>query len=255
MFFIFSKILDFFLMPYSWILVGVLYALFTKIEKRRKKALWSVIFVIVIIGNGYLENQALLWWEVQPNTQLSGKYDVGIILTGAVTNPNKTPLDSIYGGRSMDRMLQPVLFYKQGLIKKIVVSGGKVEILGIAGYRSETPMIVKCLINLGVKPEDILTDNESRNTRENALFSAKILKAQFPNQRYVLFTSAFHMRRSVGCFKKVGIEVTPYSCNFLSSAPTINFEKMIPNYIAFERFSILIHEISGYLIYRLMGYV
>jgi uncharacterized SAM-binding protein YcdF (DUF218 family) len=254
MFFILSKILDFILMPLSWILLGNLYGLFTKYEKRRKKALWFSVIVTFMAGNGYFANQLMTYWENPQNAPLNGTYDVAIILGGAIMNPNKMPIDSIYGHKEVDRMLQPVLLYKRGIVKKILYSGGKVEVAGVTGGQSEAPMLVKCMIQLGVKPEDIIVEGQSRNTHENAKFTAQILRKQFPNQRYLLFTSAFHIRRSLGCFQKEGIKVQTYRTNVLSAEPTFNLDKLLPNYKDFYLTSLLMREISGYWIYRLVGY-
>ena len=51
---------------------------------------------------------------------------------------------------------------------------------------------------------DILIENDSRNTYENAVNSAKMLNTSYPNGRLLLVTSAFHMRRSLACFRKTG---------------------------------------------------
>ena len=49
----------------------------------------------------------------------------------------------------------------------------------------------------------------SRNTYENAVFS-KALVAPKPGEHWMLVTSAYHMPRSVGLFRKVGFAVEPY---------------------------------------------
>jgi uncharacterized SAM-binding protein YcdF (DUF218 family) len=52
-------------------------------------------------------------------------------------------------------------------------------------------------------------DRRARNTYENALFS-KQLAAPKAGERWLLVTSAFHMPRAVGLFRKAGFAVEPY---------------------------------------------
>jgi len=49
----------------------------------------------------------------------------------------------------------------------------------------------------------------SRNTQENAEFS-KALAAPKNGERWLLVTSAYHMPRSVGVFRKAGFDVEAY---------------------------------------------
>ena len=62
------------------------------------------------------------------------------------------------------------------------------------------------LLNLGIPAADILIESESNNTRENAVFTQKLLTQKMPAAKCLLITSAFHMRRSIGCFNKVGMQ-------------------------------------------------
>ena len=52
-------------------------------------------------------------------------------------------------------------------------------------------------------------ERRSRNTQENAEFS-KAIAAPKPGERWLLVTSAYHMPRSVGLFRKAGFAVEPY---------------------------------------------
>src|SRR5258706_7873052 len=82
-------------------------------------------------------------------------------------------------------------------------------------------MVKKFLVEIGIPPEDIIIENKSNNTYENAIFTKEILQRDFPNGRFLLFTAAFHMRRAVACFKKVGMEVTPYGTDRYSGPRNI----------------------------------
>ena len=63
--------------------------------------------------------------------------------------------------------------------------------------------------SLGIAKSRLIMERRSRNTLENAEFS-KALVAPKPGERWLLVTSAFHMPRSVGLFRKAGFAVEPY---------------------------------------------
>ncbi len=67
---------------------------------------------------------------------------------------------------------------------------------------------------LVVPDERIISETESRNTRENALYTKKILK-KINAQKVILVTSAFHMPRSYAVFKKIGVNAVPFQLTLL----------------------------------------
>jgi len=62
---------------------------------------------------------------------------------------------------------------------------------------------------IGIDPERFIWERDSRNTYENAIFSKKLAKPK-PGEVWLLVTSAFHMPRSVGIFRKAGWPVVPW---------------------------------------------
>ena len=62
------------------------------------------------------------------------------------------------------------------------------------------------IFKLGVDPARIIVEDQSRNTEENARFTAAIVHPE-PKQRWLLVTSAFHMPRAIGVFEKAGFDV------------------------------------------------
>jgi hypothetical protein len=75
-------------MPLSLIMIGLGFALFSKNPKVKKRSLIISFSMIFLFGNGFLVNEALLWWEVSPIAPVSitETYDVGIVLTGGMTS-------------------------------------------------------------------------------------------------------------------------------------------------------------------------
>ena len=79
-------------------------------------------------------------------------------------------------------------------------------------------------------PEDrILVEGESQNTVQNAAYTARILK-EHGLERPILVTSAFHMKRSVLNYEKLGIEVVPYPTDYMTNRhPIFHCVKLAPS--------------------------
>ena len=73
---------------------------------------------------------------------------------------------------------------------------------------SEAPFARRELEDLGIAHDRILLEDRSRNTIENALYSKQIAQPK-PGERWLLVTSAYHLPRAIGVFRKVGFAVEP----------------------------------------------
>ena len=183
----------------------------------------------------------------------SSSFDVGIVLGGGIITYNEDDKRLIFRG-SADRGLQALQLYKQGRIKKILITAGPGSL--IYQDKFESSYYRDFLISIGVPASDIISDSLANNTRQNAVNSKEVLDKQYPKGKFLLITSALHMRRSLGCYKKVGLEVTPYAVGRLSTSPYYNIEYLfIPDLEALQDWSYMTHEWIGYLIYRIAGYI
>ncbi len=241
----------------TWILASLGFAFFTKNPKLRKRFTGIGLLLLFIFGNSFLANEAFLLWEVPgiPYTSIKEPYEVGIILTG-LTEGRKNPKDRMYSGKGVDRIIHTLELYKLGKIKYILITGATPEGLGMrTDETSENEHLRNFLVMSGVPEDKIIMEITARNTRENALRSAEILNKRFPNQKYLLITSAFHMHRAEGCFKKAGINATAFSTDFHAHERHYSFADLfIPNEGALSKWFVLFHEILGYVIYKIMGY-
>lgn len=66
---------------------------------------------------------------------------------------------------------------------------------------------------LGLDSSAILFEGESKDTKDNASKTSAYLNPK-PGEVWVLLTSAYHMPRSVGLFRKAGVEVIPYPSDY-----------------------------------------
>jgi uncharacterized SAM-binding protein YcdF (DUF218 family) len=90
---------------------------------------------------------------------------------------------------------------------RIVFSGGSANL--ISNDAREADFAGAVFESLGIAKSRLIMERRSRNTQENAEFS-RALVAPKDGERWLLVTSAFHMPRSVGLFRKAGFAVEPY---------------------------------------------
>jgi uncharacterized SAM-binding protein YcdF (DUF218 family) len=89
----------------------------------------------------------------------------------------------------------------------------KLVFTGIAEPISEAEEVAKKIEALGVDPRRLIIETRARNTYENAQYTAALLHPT-ESQRWLLVTSAWHMPRSVGCFRRAGFTVEAYPVDF-----------------------------------------
>ena len=253
MFYALSKTLDYLVMPVVWLVVLLLFAVFAKRTKWGRIALNISAGLFIFLTNHFLCNEALRAWELPPKklTELP-VYDAGILLTG-ITSFEKLPYDRVYIDRGADRIIHTLWLYREKKIKKIIISGGSPSVKKSA--HGEGMELRKILLQAKVPSEDIILENNSRNTRENAVFTAALLKKHPELKSYLVITSAFHMRRSLACFKVAGVKVDGFPVDFYANARLFRVKDVIiPSEEAFRNWHILIHEVIGFIIYKIVGY-
>jgi len=140
------------------------------------------------------------------------------------------------------RLLACTELYNQ-LHVPIILSGG--QVYSFTGNEAEIGR--RMLINLGVKENDIIIENKSLNTEQNAENTAKILKDKGFAEP-ILVTSAFHMQRAVLLFERNKIQVVPYPCDYKTNIHKIvTSDDFIPNSEALSNLSTALKESIGIL--------
>ncbi|WP_299820354.1 YdcF family protein [uncultured Pontibacter sp.] len=253
MFFILSKTLQYLLMPVIWVIVLLLLAVFLKSQKWKRLTLLTSVGLLLFFSNPFISNEVWRAWEVKAMPIKNvGDYDVAVILTGVTSYREDVP-DRIHTSKGADRFLHPLHLYRMGKIDKILITGGSGFVL--ENRIPEAEQIEKILLMAGVAEEDIITESNSRNTRENAVNTAALLEKHPQFKKVLLVTSAFHMRRSAACFEKAGVNADSFPTDFYSYERRYTpDEVIIPSAEAFSRWHLLIHEITGFVVYKLLGY-
>lgn len=254
MFFILSKALLFLITPIFWLGLSILGAIFLKNELWKKRMKWTALIMFIFFSNSVIFSSFCGLWEV-PGTKISKvkQHDVAIVLGGMSDYNNDLDELTIY--RQADRLFQAITLYKTGKVKKILISGdsGYITDRGLHEARQMKSLLVKW----GFPPEDILTEDLSKNTHENAKETAKVLKKHKDLKSYVLVTSGTHMRRSMACFKKEGLNCTPFSTDLLTNQTgSYHWDQyIIPNMDNFSNWNKLFKEMVGYVAYSMAGYI
>lgn len=255
MFFFLSKTLPYLFMPLTIILGTLIISLFLGNKKWKNRLQIFAVGLLLICSNNIVIDRVFKLWEIPPTPieQLPDSRTVGIVLSGVVKK-EKLPHDRVYLADGADRITHAVQLYKAGKIQKILITGGQ-------GAFSKSPIreasqLKQILMMCEVPEEDIAIESESRNTRQNAVFTGEILKKQFPDYQYLLITSSFHMRRSLACFNKAGISTTGFSTDFKTGDYPPRFTTyFIPSPNAIDKWQLLMKELMGMAAYRVMGYV
>ncbi len=98
---------------------------------------------------------------------------------------------------------------------KLVYSGGSGRLVGLPFDLAEG--VRAFYVRQGLDPDRIMFEGTSRNTLENAVFSSDLVAPE-PDETWLLVTSASHMPRSVGIFRKIGWNVVPFPVDYRHAA-------------------------------------
>lgn len=155
---------------------------------------------------------------------------------------------------AMDTTARYVVFAKlarQYPNAKLVFSGGSGSLAPWRGMKDHE-VAINALKDIGFPVERLAVESASRNTRENAVMAAKIVQPK-PEETWLLITSAMHMPRAMGCFRRAGWNVLPAPAGYMtgtsrSLAPDLNLQDHLT---ALTR---AVREYIGLVAYRAMGY-
>lgn len=149
---------------------------------------------------------------------------------------------------SADRLIAGAILARRYPDARVLFTGGSARVGGGPG---EAPPSVAILIALGVPRERLVVEDRSRNTWENARLSQPMVQPR-PGETWLLVTSAAHMPRAVGIFRRVRWPVVPYPVDYETTGdpappPPYSLQAGI------ELASIAMSEWYGLVAYRLLG--
>lgn len=252
MFFALSKLLLFLLKPLTWAAACLILGLISRQALRKKRLLLASLIILVVFGNAALFNEVMLAWESHrsplPKPERRG---TAVVLGGyASWDPVRERGQLTEAG---DRLFGAIRLYHSGHVGKVLITGGAGDLF--QKQRSEATFVRQMLQEAGVPDSAIVTESASRNTHENAVFTRHLCDSLKIGGPYYLLTSAAHMPRSLGCFRKAGMEVIPYPQHFISKAGRgYNFQDyVLPSAGILYQWEALLKEWMGMLAYKATG--
>jgi uncharacterized SAM-binding protein YcdF (DUF218 family) len=222
--------------------------LWTRYNKQGRILISSTILFITMVSVFPFSS-----WVLRPLEErfpipkrLPTQVDGVIVLAGAenisVTAERGQP--SVYdGGERLTTFVWLANIYPGAIL---LFSGGSGTLIEQKDKPADTAR--KIFNQIGLDPERVQFESDSKNTAENALKSYDLIQPR-PDQNWILVTSAFHMPRSVGLFRKAGWTVIPYPVDF-NTTKSFNLTFDLRE---IGRLSIGIREWLGLMVYRLTG--
>jgi uncharacterized SAM-binding protein YcdF (DUF218 family) len=255
MFFVVSKLLGFFALPSNDILAAGLIglALMPTRFARAGRALASAS-IVLFLAFGLLPLGKML---IEPLEDRFPPWDAargapdGIVVLGGAIEPEFAllrPASEL--NEAAERITVIADLARKYQSARILYSGGNGSLVPRGG--SEAQIAAALLETLGVPPRRLILEDQSRTTAENAEFSRRLVMPK-PGERWLLVTSAYHMPRSIGAFRKAGFPVEAYPVDYRTTGIAdlwIPFDSMATG---LRRTDTAAHEWVGLLAYWLTG--
>ena len=206
--------------------------------------------VLYLASTGFVANALLVRLEntIQRSPKAS-HYDAVIVLTGMTGFQHEDNEMTSFSG-AVDRILTGIRMVKIGYADVLIISGGDGS---LTQHRKAEALILKDFaVQWGLTEKQVLVEHTSRNTYENAVLTAELLKSHRLN-RLLLVTSAFHMLRSSGCFNKAGLKVDVYPVDYRGQSEVADFRGFLPSSNSLAKTNLVIHEVVGIIAYWVSG--
>jgi uncharacterized SAM-binding protein YcdF (DUF218 family) len=247
-FYALSKLLDLLLAPLTWTLLLLLAAI---LWRRRRAAPWLAGAAALILCGFSVEpvaNRLTRFAEAaaQRTFRPGMVYDAAIVLGGGIDPAASSFTGEAELGPAGDRIVAGYDLFRSGRARYLLLSAGgpdpseQVEAdWGAALYR-----------RLGIPGDRVVLERTSRNTRENAEESARIVRAR-GWRSLLLVTSAMHAPRALASFRAAGLSPDLLPVDVRGNGKPGSW---LPRANALDRSTEALRELAGRLVYRVAGY-
>jgi uncharacterized SAM-binding protein YcdF (DUF218 family) len=255
LFFVLSKTLGIMLLPVNFLIgIGLLGAilLVTRFASLGRKFLIAGFVLLALAGFSPLGNLLIYPLESRfPPWDAARGVPDGIIILGGSIDPDVSVARGIPIVRSApDRIIAAAALARKYPNARVVFSGGSANL--ISNDAREADFAGAIFESLGIAKSRMIMERRSRNTFENAEFS-RALVAPKAGERWLLVTSAYHMPRSVGLFRKAGFPVEPYPVDWRTGGRDDLFTFTNIAVDGLSRTDIAVREWMGLIAYRATG--
>ncbi len=231
-----------------------LVGLFMRSRRLRRAGRWLLASMVVAMG-GLAVLPAGFWLSplesrFPPPNNLPAGVDGVIVLGGALDVKRSHRRGRPELNEAADRVIGLLELARRYPEARVVFTGGTAALLD--DRHREADLIPNLLDRMGGTADRLVLERDSRNTHENAVFS-KALAGPRPGETWILVTSAFHMPRAVGVFRRGGWEVIPYPVDYRSiGRPDWTSPPDLVRGLA--EVSLAAKEWVGLIAYRLLGW-
>ena len=256
MFYYFAKVAGFFLNPSTALLLLLLLGtvlLWSRWARGGRRIVAVSALLLLITGLSPLGNALILPLENRfPRPEIGQDQRVdGIVVLGGAQDMSNTVRRGVPAlNEASERLVEAAALARRYPEARILFTGGSNAVFG--DRQSEATGARQLLEALGVEPGRLLLEDKSRNTYQNTQYSLAMAKPE-NGQTWLLVTSAGHMSRAMGCFRKVGFRVQPWPVDYRTRGRE-DLVRFFPK--AFEgwrRVDMAVREWIGLLIYRATG--
>jgi uncharacterized SAM-binding protein YcdF (DUF218 family) len=179
-----------------------------------------------------------------------GAPDGIIVLGGSVDTDLSAAHRTPVVAHAADRMLAPAELARKYPKARIVFTGGTANL--VSTEAREADYSAPILESLGIPKDRLILERDSRNTWENAIFTKQLVSPK-PGERWLLVTSAFHMPRAMGIFRKAGFDVEAYPVDWRMGERDNLFEFNHNGADGLGKTDVSVREWIGLVTYRVMG--
>lgn len=255
MFFSASKVIFFLITPSNLFILAALLGGLLLATRRRRIAAGLVLFGAVgLLLGGLSPLPVLVMAPLEdrfPQWREGDAPPAGIILLGGGVETGLSAARRQFVGNNADeRQTYMADLARRFPEARLVFTGGNAALSGTG--ISEADVISRYADTLGLPRSRLILENRSRNTQENAAFTAALVQPK-PGERWLLVTSAWHMPRTVGCFRQAGFTVEAYPVDYRTAGWTaLRFGGFASEGLLI--LDLAVKEWIGLAAYRLAGY-
>ena len=252
--FLLKKIVSQFFMPVPVIagllLAGLILLWFTRFRRAAGAILAAETILFLIMGYGVFFNSILAGLERRyPPLDIQAARDAGIqwvvVLAGGHVSNESLPVTSQLLDETLVRLVEGIRIQRNLPGARLLVSGGR-----ISDPRASASLMSDLARSLGIDPANIVLEDLSRDTYEEALF----IRPMIGRQKFVLVTSAHHMPRSMALFRAQGMHpVAAPVGHRIIDRDYLSVGSFLPKAANLRNSEIVIHEILGILQAYLTG--
>jgi uncharacterized SAM-binding protein YcdF (DUF218 family) len=253
MFFVASKALWFVGEPALLLIIGALVgaALAGRVRFARALALVCAGALAII---GFAPVGALLIGPLedrfpQPPADLPAPYGI-VVLGGAIDEQLSEARGQTILTEGAGRLTAAAALARRCPQAPILYTGGSASLWSRRSTEAQEARAL--LVDLGVDPGRIILEDRSRNTDEKARFSAALVHPT-AGQRWLVVTSAFHMPRAMGLFRKAGFSAIAYPVDYRTPGGWGDWRVNHDAATGLSLFDLAVHEWIGLFAYRLSG--